>query len=1035
MFRKNENNFVITFGEDKMLYQIVSSKKYQDIISLNVSETFSDNIKFAPDYRYSYKLRFRGEVSVPYGNRTETTYPKYFRKLDDSLSLTNGQYTLEFNDGNLCYERSCYYMLKDELEIDKEYTFSITAKATGIKDNFKVSAEVYYGEKFTRYYYQTPDEKYCLDIVDSGDYKTYNCKIKFTAPVAFIMIKISAIDFTGSASIYCPKLFLGDKNFIKDFEYAPEDLTNQLWVGEGFSHTERPTFTVKFNGTEIFSGRKYDKLSRWSGVEFNIPDGLVKDENQFEIQYLPDNKIGYSISEVQLLILPKELEIIGAQKYQNKDKRFGILCRLALNKKLTVSTDNNLDFLGQINIDENYAVLEFLPKEIGQDVKILVSDGINERSTTVIINEKKDDNVITGTGDFIYVNHNLEDFVEYMSWYLNECIGDMITFRSAYRWGYTSEFDKSFWEKAVKIVKGLGLYYALMTDGRELNGINANPTIEVLDSEYFLGEQTHERDGAYTYQFQNVNHNGDLYCQVLSRKMERTGILSRCSPVYDKKGNARRYYAGDEDLPTVKDAYEKFLFNMKRTAAEGATRHTGVTPMFSTFFKVGYKWLGFESMYGSHEILFGALRGMSSSVGQNSYGAHLALQWSTVPCDDREHAMRYKLSLYQSYLQGASQINTEEGLWYIENPFEGFDRFSYACTIHTKEQREFNRFIKAHERKGKQVRKIAMMVGKYDGMECFSAGKVYGLDGKFWKYSTPEYSWDLLKVFYPQAKIEAIYHFVKKGGEEGLREKDKKFLEAWPELYGGKAIDCQSLGFYSETPYGVIDLIDADSENLDDYEFIFLTGWNTCSEDQLIKFCKYLKNGGKLMLAKLHLSDCIDREIALTGKAKEIDSPYLKELLDYKKQGNLIYFENDGYPIEFKEEYAKQLKYAGERYGSKIITASDRVSFTEYLQDNGSTYIYAMNICWWNDICASIKLNLSGREHLIKIGDNNIKLLGVTPNRSKAIFVEGIDVDISTVENDFAILKGFGQAKITIYNNNGSSSKTINFNGIKRIDL
>ncbi|MBO5068669.1 MAG: hypothetical protein J6C62_09800 [Clostridia bacterium] len=136
------------------------------------------------------------------------------------------------------------------------------------------------------------------------------------------------------------------------------------------------------------------------------------------------------------------------------------------------------------------------------------------------------------------------------------------------------------------------------------------------------------------------------------------------------------------------------------------------------------------------------------------------------------------MALYSSYMNGVKQINTEEGLWNIENPFEAFDRFSYACTIHREEQKKFNRFIKTHTRRGKQSRRIAMMAGKYDGMDCFSTGSVYGQKGKYWLYNTPEDSWDLLKVFYPQAKVGQIYHFVQKGGEKGLRPKDVEFLKA-----------------------------------------------------------------------------------------------------------------------------------------------------------------------------------------------------------------------------------------------------------------
>lgn len=1007
-----------------MPYKKILTKEYNKPIILGSGETLKENIRSELDSRYSYKLRIRGEVNIPYHHRTESTYPIYFRKLEDSLVKTNDGYLLEFNEINCAHERSAYYMLTAELNIDREYELVVKSKANKINNNFKVTAEIYYGEKRTRYYYEEPDKTYTIDVSDSVDYVSFSKVIKFEKAVDFVMIKISAIDFNGMARIFTPKLICGDNKYIEDFEFAPEKLGDQKWIGEGFSHTERPSFNVKVNGQEIFNGRKTDRLHRLAGVEFKIPYGIIKDKNDIEITYSRDNKVAYSISELQLLTLPNELEILGVQKYQNKNKAFGVFCYKENDTELMVNVDKDIEFIENIKVDDNYCVLKFLPKAVGANQNIIISDGKNTRSAEVNVCEEKNDKVITGSGDFIYINQNFEDFCEYISWYVSENIGDMITLRSSYRWGCTSELDQEFWIKAVKILKGLGLYYALMIDGRELNGVNANPTKEMLDSEYFLGEQTHERDGAFTYWTQDVDEHEAFFYHLLSRKLTRNGIYGKFSPVYDKNKNPRIYYAGD-DVTDVKSAYEHLVRNLKRTADDGAIRHTGVTPLFSAFFDAGYKWLGYESMYGNHEIVFGALRGMSNSLGQDSFGAHLALQWSTVPCDDEGHVLRYKLSLYESFMQGATQINTEEGLWNIENPFEGFDRYSYACTEHRKAQQDFNRFVKAHERKGKQVRKIAMMVGKYDGMDCFSTGRVYGQKKEYWEYSTPEESWDLLKVFYPQAKIGSIYHFVSKGGNSNLREKDEKFLKAWPHLYGGNALDYQSLGYYSATPYGVIDLISSDAENLSDYSFIFLTGWNSCSEAQLKKFCEYMSNGGTLMLAKPHLYDSLNREDVLTGNADVIKSEYVDKLLYYENLGNLIYFDKDSYPIEFKDEYSQKLKEAGKRFGSNIIIESEFASYTEYEMQNGARYFYLLNIRWWNNDGALVKLFLKSGIYDLFFSDYEIKVIGISPDKNTAILVEGTDVDICSIENDFAILKGTGLARITIFNGNKKTIKEI----------
>ena len=1004
-----------------MLYQIAYKKSYEDVQVITPGQTYTEKVDVQLDKRYNYKLRLRGGVGIPYTHRTETDYPIYFRKIEDSLLPSGNTYTLEFNDDNLCYKRTVYTRITDNLKTGVPYEFTLKAKANGIKDNFKVYIDAFYGAKRTRYYREQADLSTVIDIKDSADYVEYKKRLTFEKEVDFVMIKICSLGFEGNASIFAPTFIEGGKNYIADFEFAPKKLREQQWIGEGFSLTERPSFTVKCNGKQIFSGKKTDRLQRLTGVEFVIDTDLLTKNNVFEIKYDEVNKIQYEFEELQLIALPKETEILGVQSNQVKGVPFGAICYFDKDCDITVESDG-IKYLGENKVNKGYKVLRFVAEKAGR-TQIKISDGTAIRTCDILVSAKQKDDVITGSGDFIYINQNFEDFIEYIAWYVREDIGDMITLRSCYRWGGTSEADPEFWAKAVEILKDLGLYYALMIDGRELNGINANPTFEMLDSEYFLGEQTHEKDGSYTYWIQDLDDYEDFFNHLITRKMHRNGITGKFSPVYDKQGNSRWFYAGD-NIENVKDAYEELVRNLKNTAIDGATRHTGVTPLFSAFFDAGYKWLGYESMYGSHEIIFGALRGMSNSKGIDCFGSHLALQWSTAPCDVMGHALRYRLALYSSYMNGVKQINTEEGLWNIENPFEGFDRFSYACTIHREEQKKFNRFIKTHTRRGKQSRRIAMMVGKYDGMDCFSTGSVYGQKGKYWLYNTPEDSWDLLKVFYPQAKVGQIYHFVQKGGEKGLRPKDVEFLKAWPHLYGEKALEEQSLGFYSGTPYGMIDLISWDATNLDDYDFIFITGWNTCCEEQLENLCGYMEKGGKVMLAKPHLYDTVSREEALTKNASVIKSALVDKLLSYVDKGNLIYFDKDAYPIEFATEYADELKKAGKEFGTKFVDDVDHVCFTEYKQDNGSTALYMVNIRWWEETPATCTLKLGEDKYALKFTDNYLKLMAISPNGKKAVLVSG-DVDAYFVDDNTVILSGEEKADITVFANGQEKTEQV----------
>jgi hypothetical protein len=271
----------------------------------------------------------------------------------------------------------------------------------------------------------------------------------------------------------------------------------------------------------------------------------------------------------------------------------------------------------------------------------------------------------------------------------------------------------------------------------------------------------------------------------------------------------------------------------------------------------------------------------------------------------------------------------------------------------------------------------------------------------------------LLKTFYPQAKVGQIYLFVQKDGEKGLREQDKAFLKVAPESY--KVTDEKSLGFYSATPYGVIDLIAFDAKNLSDYDFIFLTGWNTCSKEQLVSLCDFMDKGGKVMLCKAHLSDSVSREEVLTGKAKTMDDEIVDKFLSYKD--NLIYFDRDGFPKEFEEEYALALKQAGEQYGCKFIKDVDHLCFTEYENQNGSRNIYAFNIRWWNNEGASATLKLKDNSYGLEFNDNDLKLLAISPDGKKAVLVQDYALDVSEITDDKAVIKGFSSATVKVFSN------------------
>ncbi len=956
-------------------YCIAKKIEFDSIKTLCAGESLSVSFDGVINRDYNYKLGVVGQVSVPEERRFEDVFAVYYRKLDDSLIKTSDGYALSFDEENFCHERTCYLMVKDGLKAGESYDFGICYKANGVKGNLKLSIEAYYGEKNTRYYYENADKTVQLNLEDSTDFTMIKKTVVFDKPVDFAMIKLSAVGFNGDACVCSPYLIFNGINYIKPFEPS-RGFQDFDWVGEGFSLSERPKFSISVNGKKVFNGRKVETCDCFSGVEFTIPEGVLNQKNSvIEIGYAKENNLTYQIKAVRLIAMPKKFEVLGVDKTVPLYKNFGVLVYSDTGILPEVKTDGSVKFVGANGYKKGANVLLFKPKKLTDKAIVTILSGTTQKTLSVKVIDKRDDGVITGTGDAIYVPQDNADFLEYLSWYVTEGVGKLLTFRTNYRWGRNAECNDGFWKFAVPLLRDMGIYYSVMIDGRELNGCNGAPDKKLLESEYFLGEQTHEMDGSYTYWRQNIDDiQTETFYHALSRKIKKSGIYGKRSPVYDKNGMPKMFYAED-GASNMQDAYERLSENLKSTAEQGATRHTGVTPFFHTFLDVGYKWVGYESMYGTHELLFGAARGMSRSVGQSAFGAHVALQWSTMPLETKGHLLRYKISLNLSYMHGVTEINTEEGLWRFSNSYSEYDRFSKPCKEHLKIQREFNDFVTVNERKGKLKTNIAMIMGKYDGNECFSCGQVYGQKGEYWKKSKPEQSWDLLKVFYPRADLNAIYYYIVNGGVNSINAKDKAIMEILPGQYRD-VIDDRPVGFYTETPYGAIDVISADCDNYSQYKFLFFTGWNTATSEQLKKLCKFVESGGTLMLAKPHLYGTVDRTDALSGKAKTIDCQYKDKLLSYVDSGRVIYFDKDEYPISYQEEYADALRVNAEKFGGQNVRKLNRVSYTEYQTENGSV-IYLQNIGWWTKSPATCQVKINGKWQNVKLYGFDIKIIKV----------------------------------------------------------
>ena len=148
------------------------------------------------------------------------------------------------------------------------------------------------------------------------------------------------------------------------------------------------------------------------------------------------------------------------------------------------------------------------------------------------------------------------------------------------------------------------------------------------------------------------------------------------------------------------------------------------------------------------------------------------------------------------------------------------------------------------------VSPAAILHGANDAWVCFTRRNAWSQEGDEWRFDTPEESWDLIKVFYPDSLLDAIYR------------------HPCPE---------EPQGYYTRTPYGTVDIlpVEASGEIYKAYSHMAFLGYNTADGEQVDKLCDYVKNGGKLLLGWCHLFTDTDRQTAIRGSAHVIDAAEL----------------------------------------------------------------------------------------------------------------------------------------------------------------
>lgn len=951
-------------------------------------------------YPVRRRLRIVGEVEIYWRWREESGMPRQvYRSIEDALDYDHAcgeTCSLHFPGRMENWPRNTWIKIPaNRLPSGKRVTFSVLAKASRLKIAEGKGAVVVeiglYMQKPGRDpddAFDPPDRIECLRI-PAGTYDWTEFKKSFLLPPDAVLglVRIGGLYFSGDAWIGTPRLEGGERGSEIPSLAPPNPFRPEYnWLGENLSRKEWPEFKISVDGRECFAGAVFNAIFRRPDFEVALPD-LAPGKHRLTVRLAGNYHTAPAFTVQAIEILEessRDFEILSYPEFATESSKFRVLVETNHKGSVVLSIREPNAFRKTVRLARpGLHVVALDAGTAGVNKVFSVSDGRREERLTLLqVVRRLDDRIRLSSGDAVYIPQTPETFLRYIEWYTENRIGNAVCFRPVYRWCGSRELEPAAWRAVVPLMEKLGMDYSLMVDGRELPGRKANPPDELLAGPRYMGRQSHEQDGSFCYWGKYMDDG--LFMDIFSRSGDKNGIIPAIRPVRRPYGTFQ--FFDPRGAADMRAATRILIGNLKK-AKDKSTRHTGPSVLFRYFYQAGYDWLGAEQMYGPEEVILAALRGASRAYGRKSFGAHLAVQWSSIPHDTPEHAARFFLSLATCYLQGVEHINTEEGFWRMESNYAPYDRFSSACARHRAANAKFRRFMESHERRGVMRVPLGIIQGRYDGWRCFGRGHAWQQDGKEWEFGPPEESFDLLKVFYPRSVLNAIYKYP---------------CPKTPQ------------GWYSGTPFGPVDLIpiEARLDVLRRYQALAFLGWNTYTDDDFKRLLKYVMDGGVLILARPHLSGHVRRGLPSAVKL----SPTLRALLgtDFENahsvirrkvgKGKLVYFPADMYPVDqrIRSAYERELAKLGTEAAETEcergwIRGSKDVNFAVYDWKDGVTRtIYLLNIDWWNGRKVSFVEFLFGeKEFKVPVRAGEIK--AITVAHGLAVMPESSDVDVMSL--------------------------------------
>ena len=858
---------------------------------------------------------------------------------------------------------------------------------------FRMRVEIRYQKKngHRRDVFCPADRTVIIDVPEGTYPMTELSRILAPAdsPVANVVVLVEARAYTGEVYVECPHLTVDGFNLLPDFTPAVPTKDHFCWIGQHFSRKEWHKMRLSLNGTVFFEDEVFERSHVDDEWGVMIPTELLKEHNVLTYELLSDyhDPVSYRLHEIALAISDGgAVAVVAASDAAKIGTDAYLLVRTAKdNATVTLEFDETY-FSAKKTFQFHEAGLHGIRLRClraGAELPITVTcENLIRRATIGRVTEGEPDSIVTGTGDMVYIGQTVDQVENYLAWYLSCHIGNYLTIRPVYRWNGDRFVNPEAWRLFTRVVNECGIKYIHIIDGREPCGLLINPTAEMLAGEGFMGQQTHEYDGAAFY-WGNMetteSHFTEMFCEM--HAMNYLDAPQYCWPrlrpeAYLHHVGGRTYrYRNPLVKRDMKEGAERGIATL-RTFLDREVYHTGPSLTFKYLMQAGFPRVGIETAYNSMELQQSFLRGVADAYGFIPHGVHHAIQWASAPHDGIEHSRRVRLFLYVSYMQGATDINTEEGLWHMEEDYVHFHRFSEACRRHIAEQRDFHRYIASHTRKGRFYTPIAMVHGRYDGFLGWRRESVFGWHTAFGAdypvgYATDaERSWDLSKVFYPLSRP----------GES---------------IYRHPCPTDAPQGYFTGTPYGCADTIPAENAKYDalPYRTLVFMGYNCAEPKDLEGLADYAQRGGRVILTRAHLSDTTDLEDIRAYRLHYPETPFsfvegeplfAMDTVNGKKvavctnaqnghvlahtdgslplvikypfgKGEVILFNVAAYPAHpaIRSQYEAMLRTAmthlTEAEPVWVEDAGENVQFTVYDTEDGERHLYLLAVDWYRD--------------------------------------------------------------------------------------